>query len=465
MRPSRHWPRLLVAMAAAAALAPAAHALDLNEVWRAATMHDPEFAAARAAHDAGAARRVQAGALWRPTVALEGGAGIAGNDTSTTGARFSAPGFGQSDGVAFDTSINHGTSARAALMLRQPLYNRERDAQSSQLRVSADMADIAWRGAQQSLILRSAERYFDLALAFEKLHLIERQQESIQRALTEAQDRYRLGDRPITAVHEATARAEALEAQRITATTEVELKRAALADLTGMAVPETALPLSTAAPRADDVGALPAWLADAERDNVSLALARMRVSAAESEARKTRDALSPTVDLVAQLAREHLSGTGDFGDASNASTQRSVGVQLSVPLYTGGWRSARQDEARSLIAQARAELERTRQDVALQTRAAWLDVEVGRSQTAALAAAAAASAARLDATRVGLAAGDRTTLDLLNAENDNGAASLALAQARVHVLTSRLRLAAQAGQLDESRLTQVNAALEPGGSH
>ena len=85
---------------------------------------------------------------------------------------------------------------------------------------------------------------------------------------------------------------------------------------------------------------------------------------------------------------------------------------------------------------------------------------MGNSQVEALEAARA-SQSRLDATHMGREAGDRTTMELLNAENDAAAAELALQQARVRLLTNRLRLAALTGRLDEARLMQINAALQP----
>ena len=110
----------LVALALAAAAAPPAWSTDLLDTWRAAAGPDPEFAAARAAHPAGQARRQQAAALWRPNVLLEAGAGLATSENATRGARFAAPGFGDSTGVDFDTSVTNGTSTPYALVLRQP---------------------------------------------------------------------------------------------------------------------------------------------------------------------------------------------------------------------------------------------------------------------------------------------------------------------------------------------------------
>ena len=449
-----------IVLALGATLAPAAWALDLVQAWQGAERHAPDAAAARAAREAGAARGTQAQALWRPNVMLEGGASYASHESATRGAQFSAPGFGQSTGVSFDTSVTGGTATRYAVALRQPVYSRERSARSRQLEIAAEAAESEWTQSRQDLMLRTADAYFDTALAHERLRLIARQQDAVDRALTEARDRFRIGDRPVIDVHEATARAAALQSDRLAAETRLQLSRTALTDLTGLPTGDAPLPLPGEV-RIDDVGALPDWLSRADRHNPGLRLAASQVQAAQAQARGSRQAASPTVDVVAQLGRERLSGDGDYGSASNTNRNAAIGVQVALPLYTGGLRSAQHTEHLALVDQAQADLDRARQQIAQQTRTAWLDLAVGQSQTAALAAALEASRARLDATRVGLQAGDRTTLDLLNAENDAAAAELALLDARIRLVTRRLRLAAVAGELDEASLQRANAHLQP----
>ncbi len=451
-------PRTLLAWATAVLLAPAAQALDLVQAWQGAQQHAPDAAAAQAARAAGAARGAQARALWRPSVFVEGGASYATSETATRGAQFSAPGFGQSNGVAFDTSVTGGTATRYAVVLKQPVYSRERSARSQALEIAAQASELEWAQSRQALMLATTEAYFNAALAAERLRLLQRQQQAVDQAATEARDRFRIGDRPVIDVHEATARAAALQAERLSADTQLQLARSALADITGLPADPSPLPLPGEL-RIDELGTLPEWLARAQRRNPGLQLAEAQLHTAEAQARASSAAFSPTVDVVAQVARERISGDGDFGIASNTSRNAAIGVQLAVPLYTGGLRSAQNAESRALVDKARAELERARQQVAQQTRAAWLDLAVGQSQAGALAAALQASQTRLDATRVGLQAGDRTTLDLLNAENDAAAAELALLQARIHLLTARLRLAAMAGELDDTALQQANAQL------
>ena len=450
----------LAASALASATAPAA-ATDLIDAWRAAQQHDLDFAVSRAAQQSGAARRSQAGALWRPNVMLSGTAGVAGSDTAVNGAQFSAPGLGTSDGVAFNTSVNRGTLGRWALSASLPLISRERDAQGKQLVLSADVADLEWQEAQQTLMLTTVQRYFDVVLAADALRVLRQQQVAVNSALTETKDRFRLGDVPVTDTHEATARAEAITAQGLALETDLQLKHAAFADATGLQPNSVQWMAPGADPTPANTQALEFWVSEAGARNFVLRMQLAAVEVATQEAAKSSGALSPSLDLVAQVGRERLNGRGDFGNASNSSGNRMIGLQLSVPLYTGGMRAAREQEALRGIDKARAQADRTRQQVAQQTRTAWLGLTVGAGRIAALSQALVSTRSRLDATRLGRQVGDRTTLDLLNAENDAASAELTLMQARVEFLVNRLRLAAAAGRLDEAWLQSVNASLQP----
>ena len=443
-------------------VAQGAWAADLIDAWRAAQKNDLEFLAAQSARQAGEARREQGASVWRPSVQLTGTAGKASNSTTTTGAQFSAPGFGSAEGTSFDTSINNGNMTRWALEARQPLVSRERDARKRQLELSANMAELEWQSAQQALMLRTAERYFDAALAGESLRVLRRQQAAVERTTAEIRDRFRLGDVPVTDTHEAAARAEAVRADVLAAESQLQLKQAALADVTGLAPAELQGLAQPGAVVPQDMPPLAQWLAEAKGSNLQVRAQTAGTEVAQQEAAKYSALASPSLDLVAHVGQDRLNGNGDFGPASNNLNNAMIGVQLTVPLYSGGYRSARQDEALRLAEKAATEADLAAQQVALQTRAAWLGLTVGAARTAALAESLKATQSRLEATRVGREVGDRTTLDLLNAENDAARAELALLQARVSLLLDRLRLAALAGRLDEGQLQAVNASLQPG---
>lgn len=449
-------PQLIAAaLAVASSLPVPASALGLVDVWQAAARHDPGIAAARAASAAGDARRQQADSLWRPAVALEGGAAWASAESQTRGAEVVMPGQTIAP-ASFNTSVTNGLSTRVALAARQPIWSAERSAQAKQLRNAADAAGIEWGDAQQALMLQSAERYFAVALAVRRVDLLKRQLEAVDKALVEAKDRFALGDRPVIDVHEANARAEGLRAQRSAVDTDLELARIALADFSGLDAQPDEFSLPSAVTGADGLGELQSWLGKANHANATLRLMQAQLQNAKLEAEKTRSELSPTVDLVARSAYDRLSGSGAFGDASNTMTNHAIGVQLSLPLYTGGMRSAKQSEALALVEKASAELERTRMQIAQQVKTVWMNLKVGADQLQALEAAAQASDARLDATIVGRDAGDRTMLDQLNAENDAAAAKLALSQARVNLLLGRIRLALLAGELDVKSLENAD---------
>lgn len=455
--------RPLALACALAALPGLAAATDLLQAWQAAQQHDRTLAVARAAHAAAQPQRDQAAALWRPGVALTAAAGVANGETQMHGAQFSAPGMGPTNGANVATSITGGTATRWQLQASQPLYNPQRRAQQQQLRLQADMADLQWQAQQQQAMLRTAQRYLDVAVAQEALRVIDQQHAAVQKAAEEAQERYRVGSAPITDTHEASARLAALRASQVAAQVDLDVKRRLLADATGLpaATLQARLPAAPASELLSTALALEAWQQQAEDGNPGIRLHTLAAEAARAEARKHSLGAAPSVDLVAQAGQERLHGSGAYGTAQSKNLSAMVGVQLTVPLYTGGWRSAKEEESLRLQDKAEAETLSTREQVAQQVQAAWLGLRMGAQRVHALEQAQVASRARLDATQTGHEVGDRTLLDLLNAQNDDAATALALAQARSALLIDHLRLALLAGQLDEARLRAVNQAMAP----
>lgn len=445
----------LVLASALAALPWAVSAQDLLSVWRAAAEHDHQLLVARAQHGASQTLRELADALGRPMVGLSLAAGLGAGETAMRGAQFSAPGMGQVERARFGTSVNGGLATRLGLEARQQLINPARDAQQAQMRLGAEMGDLAWRGAQTELMLGTAQRYFELALAEAEQDVVARQLTAVSRARDEAHERYELGGAPITDRHEADAALAGVRAQQSAAELQASVKRQALAGSTGLAQPTARLP-GEALPAVDD---LPVWQQAAQEGNLRLRLLRQAVELAEQKLQEGRAAGRPSLDLVAQVGHQRLAGHGDYGGARNRSADAMVGVQLSVPLYTGGRVDAQQRKAAEEANQARAELDLAREEVSQQVRAAWLGLKTGTTRIQALQEGLKASTDRLEATRLGLEVGHRTTLDLLNAENAHAAAELALAQARSEQVFTRLQLAALADRLDEDLLAQVNSRL------
>jgi outer membrane protein len=436
-----------------------AHALDLLETWERTRAHDPQMAVVQATRSSAEAFQTQAASVWRPSVLGSATAGVAWANTDTTGAQFSAPGFGQSNGVAFGTSIQQGTATRWSLSAKQPLYNPQRNAQQAQLGKHAELADLRADLAQQDLMLLTAQRYFDVGLAERKWAVLQKQYDAVQRAWTEAKDRYALGDAPVTDTHEAAARASGLQAQVLAAQSELEMARVVLSESTGL--PFSSLKVKTPGREAfaEATPDLTALLVQAQDHNIGLQMKQAGLAMAQQEVHKHRWSASATLDAIAVAGRDRLSGQGDFGAATNTQSQQMIGLSLNIPLYTGGWREGKLKESLSAQDQATAELDLLRTQVLQQTRMTWLALNSGQAQVTALTEGLAASRARLDATRLGRQVGDRTTLELLNAENDAAAAELSLLSAQTQVLLSRLKVDALTGNLSVQSLQRTNTRL------
>ena len=459
MRSPLFKPRPLSGWVLAALLAsPSVQALDLLKTWELARAHDPQMQVVAATRSSVQAYEAQAQSLWRPVLMGSATVGAMSADTRTTGAQFAVGGQPPMPG-SFATSASAATSTRWSLQAKQPLYSPERQAQQAQLQTAAGVAELRADLAQQQFMLLTAQRYFNLLLAERQEQVLKNQYAAVSRSLTEVKDRFALGDLPVTDTHEAAARASGLQAQLLAAGSEVQMARSVLTDSTRL----LADALKPLAPKADAaVTAVPALaqvLEQVREANTGVRLQKAQQDVARQELKKHQRSGGVTLDLVASGGRDRLSGDGDFGPSANSQSQQMVGLSLNVPLFTGGWRSAKLQEAVDAQARAEAEVDLAVQQAQQQARSVWLALETGPARLTALKASWQASSARLDATRLGRQVGDRTTLALLQAENDGAQAELAWLRAQTELLLTRLQLDALTGSISVQSLQALNAQL------
>jgi outer membrane protein len=438
--------------------------LGVTDAWQAAMRHDPGFAAARAQREAGRTHAAQARALWLPTLSAQGSAGRGDQQTHTSGAAFAAPGFGSTNGVDFQTSINGGNASRWAFVAEQPLFDADRRAGFAEQKNFVAMAEAQFEQARQDLLLRAARAYFAVLNSRAQFESLRRLHAAAERARATAQARYENGDIPATDMREAQASADAIGVQQLDAQAAVALSEAAFTDLTGLdAVALKAFPDSEPAdlPATD---ALEVWTRQALADSPQLAMQRLAADTAAAQVERFGTLSSPKVSVVAQLGRESLRGSGDFGSAGITSRQASIALQASIPLFTGGMRSAQRHEAKALERQADAELEVSVQQVRQQVRAAWLGLTTAAARVRAVQRLRGSTQERLGATRLGLEIGDRTALELLNAEADFLRSGTDFQKAQADWLLADLQLRAVAGALSEADLARVDQHLVEAGT-
>jgi outer membrane protein len=181
---------------------------------------------------------------------------------------------------------------------------------------------------------------------------------------------------------------------------------------------------------------------------------------AREEVEKYRSITSPKLVAVAQSSKDKLNGSGDFGQASNTATNNYlVGLQLSIPLYSGGYRTAKQEEAVLLVERTKAEYAKSELSLERTLRTIWFSLNTAKEKFAATYSAQKTGEARLSATRNGYAVGSRTTMELLSGERDLIVTDYALYFEKVNFLLNTLRLAALTGEISEQDLSVANAHL------
>lgn len=416
---------------------------DLLAVARAALANDAQFQSARAQREATSEKLPQARAGLLPSLALNG-------TTQWNDVEISKP-------VDRSTQYN---SHNFGFQLTQPLFRWANWVQFEQGKLQVAAADAQLAQARQDTLLRAAQAYFDLLYAQDVLTSIVAQKTAASEQLELARKSFEVGTVTITDVHEAQSRYDLATAQEIAARSDIEVKRHALAVITGRA-PEALRGLrSEVAFTLPEPARMEEWVDRAQTESLTVLAQLANQEIANREIERQRAGHYPTVDLVATYGQNKTVITFAGAPLNNESTTGTVGVQVSVPLFQGLGQESRVRESAHLLDRARAEVDFARRNAAQQARQAWLGVANGIAQTAALRAAQVSSQSSLDANKLGYEVGVRINIDVLNAQQQLYVTRRDLAKARYDTLLAQLRLKAAAGQLAESEIEAVNALLE-----
>jgi outer membrane protein len=431
--------RNALALALAAALGPAA-AADLAAIYRDSQVSDPVYQSARAQYLAAIEKLPQARAGYLPL--LSGTASIFRNDVDRS----------------LSTDISY-TTKTYAVTLAQPIFRLQNWIAITQAQQQVIQAEATLAGAQQDLGLRVAQAYFDVLLAQDNVALSGTQKSAISEQLAQAKRNFEVGTATIVDTLEAQARYDQSVAKEISDMNDLEVKRRALQVLLGK-LPEglTPLrePLGLAEPQPNDIEA---WVKAASDSSLTIAVARANYEFNRQEVDRQRAGHLPTVDLSASYARSDNPATSIPGVIGSASNAGAVGFTLSLPIFSGGLTQSRVREALANRERAEQDLESTERGVAQAVRTNFLNVTSGIAQVRALEQALASTQSQLDSTILGRDVGVRTSVDVLNAQQQVFQTRRDLQQARYNYLLSTLKLKAAAGVLAESDIDEVNRTL------
>ncbi|SOD42667.1 TolC family outer membrane protein [Nitrosovibrio sp. Nv4] len=437
---------------AGAALHTPLHAADLMEIYREALEQDAVYSAARYANQAAQEKLPQGRAGLLPTVTLAGVRRRQYIDIERVGGL-------PLGGIAVRPSEVIIDNQSLTITATQPIYRKENFAIYEQSKLQVAQADSQFIIAAQDLILRVAQAYFDILAAEVNVEVAEAQKKAIGEQLEQAKRNFQVGTATIVDTYEAQARFDLTTSQEIAAKNDLEIRKRALQQIIGRMPDDLVRPDELASDLLTlKYTNMQDWVNVAEQNNLALKVQQAVYEIAKKDVERAKAGHYPTLDLVAIYSDQKGVG-GTITGRPIDLTSKEIGVQLSFPLFQGFAVQSRVREALATQEKVLQDLNNTRRNSVLQVSQQYLNVTNGIAQVNALKQALVSSQSQVDSTKLGQEVGVRTEVDVLNAQHLFYSARRDLAQARYNFLMSRLRLEAEAGELDEEDLREINAVL------
>ncbi|MGV3581864.1 MAG: TolC family outer membrane protein [Methylophilus sp.] len=418
---------------------------DLLAIYHQALANDPALASALSANKAAQEIIEQGKALYRPTVSF-----TAGVNNSRTKIRY------------LDSNLQDGSSNfdtyKAGVEARQPIYRKQNLVQMDQAKMQVSQADKQYNLSQQTLILRTTEAYFEVLIAQDKIDLIRAQKAAILSQLDQANATFEVGTATITDVNEAQARYDLIVAQEIAAVNEHQIAKRAVQAITGE-IPETLATVKS------DIQVIPLqqnmqdWQEIARQNNLNIQIQQDNLKLAEQEIELKSAGHLPTLDAVASYTDSYTNGSPSVFSTGNELKNATIGLQLEIPIYQGGAVSSQVRQAAYNKQKAQDDLDLARRQTDLETQRTYLNLDTSIAQVKALEQALISSQSQLDSTKLGYEVGVRTSVDVLNAQQQLYSAKRDLLQARYNYLVNIVRLKSASGLVAEADLVEINQQL------
>ena len=422
----------------------ASQATGFHELYRAALASDPVYAAAKSDREAADALITQTRGQLLPQLGVS--LSRTKNDQTVT------------DTLRDRQADYDFVSKNASLSLSLAVFRPALWAGYFQSHAQVQQAEGGFRNAHQELILRLAQSYFDVLLAEDSLVLAREQKGAVTELLKLSQRYFEAGVGTITDINESQARYDTIVAQEIVSESNLEIRIRSLEQLVGYSNRELSRlgeKLTFELPNPANVDT---WLEFAHNNNPQIKAREAALEVASKEVQKNISAHLPTVDFVATKSRAEDPG---YTTLDTDIRNNTLGLQVAIPLFSGGSTQGRVDQSSALRRKAANELEATKRSITLAVRQEFLNVVNGVAQIKALQQAVKSNELALYSARKGQEAGLRTSFDVLNAQQLVFAAKRDLAQAKYAWFVARLKLRAAAGLLDESDVLLLEALLEP----
>ena len=418
---------------------------SLLDIYHQALAHDPTLASALSANKAAQEIIEQGKALYRPTVNFNANA-----NTTQSHIRYLS-------GTPPPGNTNF-ENLNAAIEARQPIYRKQNLVEMDQAATQVSLADKQYHLSQQNLILRSTQAYFDVLIAQDKIALINAQKVAILSQLEQAKATFEVGTATITDVNEAQARYDLIIAQEIASVNEFEIAKRSVEAITG----ELPTTLATVKPDIQVTQLsknMQDWQQVGLQNNLNIQIQQDALKLAEQGVEHANAGHLPTLDAVSSLGDNYSNGSPSVFSTGNDLKSATIGLQLHIPLYAGGAISSKARQAMLNKQKAQDDVDIARRNTDLETQRAYLNLGTTIAQVKALEQALTSSQSQLDSTKLGYEVGVRTSVDVLNAQQQLFSAKRDLLQARYSYLVNIIRLKAASGLVSELDLQDINQQL------
>jgi len=453
--------RPLALALAMALLSPSAFAEDLLQTYELARASDPLLSAAESGRLATKEGAVQARAALLPSLTGNASIGRTRNDSSGTRQQFIGnppqPITFRSESESEDTSRSVGVG------LRQMVFDRSNFTRLKSQSALSRSADFQLKSAGDDLLTRTSQAYFNVLVAMETLAAAEAQEAALKKQFDFASKRLEVGLAPITDVHEARAQYDGARANTIVTRNALEDAEQALAEITGQTIANLKALPQDFQPQLPPNQGVDQWVTAAVDNNPALKAKEFQVLSASADVDTARAARWPTLYLSGGYNDSKNWGETRFSGLRlpSESTGRgaNLGLELSVPLFTGGLISSQVRQATALRDVATDELDQQRRALVRNTRNAYQTLVAGVAEVEARRSAVTSAREAYAASQVGLEVGTRNVLDVLLNQQTLFEAQREYAISRYSFLQNRLMLEQAAGSLDIEDVQEVNRLL------
>tara|TARA_B110000037_G_scaffold206162_1_gene251828 strand:+ start:224 stop:1606 length:1383 start_codon:yes stop_codon:yes gene_type:complete len=345
--------------------------------------------------------------------------------------------------------------------LKQPLFDYSAYAQYKKILSQISRSDKELIKTQQDLIHRISKAYFETLLAKDQVDLFQYQRSAIQEQLSKAEVQFEAGLISVTDINEAKTKKALIEAQQISAIQKLKIKKREIQVITGK-LPGKLSPLNPVITFTKVDNLADDWIKMAQENNLELQIKKDEIKVADGEVDLRRSDHYPTIDAIASRSRNWDKGGFPYGSIKNEgirSYSDVIGVEISIPIFSGGMTSSRVREAVLLKSKLEHDVEYLRRGIDLKVRNYYLSLQTNFAEIKAYQQALAASTVQLESTQLGFQEGLRNSVEVLDAQQILFNAKLNVLESRYNYIMNFINLKLSAGMLTLEDLNEINQYL------